>query len=714
MGNIIDNLYLLNKIKELESGTGSGEYAPTLHTHTKSQITDFPTKLSQFTNDLPTSSGGTGATKTSALITDFGAVNNNSVTYNTSTKTYVGTDCSQAILDAIASGYTKIEFPSGGNFIVNTTIPVNKKVLIEGNGANIYINPIKGQDHNVFYFKDGSDYSVIRGLNFYSTNAYTVNLNTNVTALSSNNCAIGINNNAENIIVSDCYAEGFKYVVACSVCRNVIIDYCRGKENYFSIYTGFNAYNTYISRCNFAEQTETDIYGHVLYLGGATYGVEVNNCYFEALGDDSSNIIKCGADQTEYCTGVVVKNTTMKCKSKASFLYCHAHADVQYENCRMIFTNSDSSAYPRLLQFNPYSNMRFKDCYFELDSVQRFTHVENSYNENSLIFEDCSFLIKNTVNKYLTFNLVAGSKIFRMIRCTMDYSLLDRAINLLNLSLYSLEFIDGTLYLPYGSVIGQMNSSAVSYTQTQSPRLLMTNTTIIRTYNDTDSSMFLYYVKGSSSALVSLANVTIINGQSNTGANSGKYQIDTANNEYNALHNVVNISDSGVTSSIVGGDIPSGGGSGSGSSSSGTTTVGTDVLLAELGSIDGSGTLFDSTTRARTNYLAFNMGDTATLEVPTGYYVAIRFYDADKNILTPSTMHTTSGSYWGISPDTSFDNGWISNDCTVTKAENASGEVAFVRFVFKHGTDDSSLNIDTLKGLSLVLNGTTYKLDGSK
>ena len=638
------------------------------------------------------------------------------MTYNSSTTTYVGTDCSQAILDAIASGYTKIEFPAGGNFIVNTTIPVNKKVLIEGNGANIYVNPIQGQDHNVFYFKDGSDYSVIRGLNFYSTKAYTVNLNTNVTALSSNNCAIGVNNNAENVVIYDCYAEGFKYFAACSVCKNIIIDSCRGKENYFSIYTGFNAYDTKINNCKFAEQTETDIYGHVLYLGGATYGVEVNNCYFEALGSDSSNIIKCGADQAEYCTGVVVKNTTMKCKSKASFLYCHAHADVQYENCHMIFTNSDSSAYPRLLQFNPYSNMRFKDCYFELDSVQRFTHVENSYNENSLIFEDCSFLIKNTVNKYLTFNLVAGSKIFRMIRCTMDYSLLDRAINLLNLSLYSLEFIDGTLYLPSGSVIGQMNSSAVNYTQTQSPRLLMTNTTIIRTYSSADNSMFIYYAKGSSSALVSLANVTIINGQSNTGANSGKYQIDTANNEYNALHNVVNISDSGVTSSIVGSDTPSGGGSssGSGSSSSGTTTVGTDVLLAELGSIDGSGTLFDSTTRARTNYLAFNMGDTATLEVPTGYYVAIRFYDADKNIITPSTMHTTSGSYWGISPDTSFDNGWISNDCTVTKAENASGEVAFVRFVFKHGADDSSFNIDTLKGLSLVLNGTTYKLDGSK
>ena len=522
----------------------------------ETSVENFPTKLSQFENDLPTSTGGTGATKISALITDFGAVNNSSVTYNTSTKTYSGTDCSQAILDAIASGYTKIEFPAGGNFIVNTIIPVNKKVLIEGNGANIYVNPISGSDHNVFYFKDGSDYSVIRGLNFYSTNAYTVNLATNVTALSSNNCAIGINNNAENIVVSDCYAEGFKYFAACSVCKNIKFDNCRGKDNYFSIYTGFNAYNTVINNCHFAEQTETDIYGHVLYLGGATYGVEINNCYFEALGDNSSNIIKCGADQDEYCTGVVVKNTTLKCRTKASFLYCHAHADVQYENCHMIFTDSTSDAYARLLQFNAYSNMYFKGCKFELDSVQRFTHAF-SFTDNSLIFEDCSFIIKNTVNKHLTFNLNAGAKNFKLIRCTMDYSNVDRAINLLSSDLYSLEMLNCTLYVPAGSILGQASTSSISYTQTTSPRLLMTNTNIIRTYSSTDSSILINYVKGSATPIISLANITIVNGQANTGTNSGKFEISTANEEFTAYYNVINLSDSGVTGSTGG----SGGGS---------------------------------------------------------------------------------------------------------------------------------------------------------
>ena len=675
--------FVTSKISGIGTGgSGSGEYAPISHTHTKSQITDFPTKLSQFTNDLPTSSGGTGATKTSALITDFGAVNNSSVTYNTSTKTYVGTDCSQAILDAIASGYTKIEFPAGGSFIVNTTIQISKKVLIEGNGANIYVNPISGSDHTVIYFKAGTDGSVIQNLNFYSTKAYTVNLNTNVTAKSSNNSAINFNNNAANIVVKNCYAKGFKYLGGCSSCKNITFEDCRGEDNYFTIYTGYNAYNTIIRRCDFASQVETDMYGHVLYLGGASYGVRVEDCYFESLGDDSSNIIKCGADQAEYCTGVVVRNTTMKCKSKASFLYCHAHADVEYYDCRMIFTNSSSAAFPRLLQFNPYSTMKFKNCKFELDSVQKITHTDSDYTSNTLIFEDCHFIVRNTVNKSLTLSLHSSAKDFKFIRTILDFSLLDRGINLISSYLYSLEMLDCIIYLPSGSMIGKSTSSSVSYTQT-SPKLLMTNSTIIRTYSSTESNMLFNFVKGSSSAKISLANVVAVNGQNS----SGNYAISTSSSEYNAFHNVVNISDSGVSGTIDSGsgNLPSGGNTGGGSSSGGESTTEGNYLLAELGTVNTSGAEESSTTRARTNYLPFTMKDSVTINVPTGYCVVPRFYNSSKQFITPATLIATNNdSYWGITPDTSFNGGWISANCTLLKAQNASDTVAYVIFIFKY------------------------------
>ena len=92
-----------------------------------------------------------------------------------------------------------------------------------------------------------------------------------------------------------------------------------------------------------------------------------------------------------------------------------------------------------------------------------------------------------------------------------------------------------------------------------------------------------------------------------------------------------------------------------------------------------------------------------------------RFYNSSKQFITPATLIATNNtSYWGVTPDTSFNSGWISANCTLLKAQNASDTVAYVRFIFKHGTDDSSFNLDTLKTLTLTLGGTTYKLDGTK
>ena len=229
----------------------------------------------------------------------------------------------------------------------------------------------------------------------------------------------------------------------------------------------------------------------------------------------------------------MVKNTTMKCRSKASFLYCHAHADVQYENCHMIFTGSSKDAYPRLLQFNNYSNMKFKGCKFELDSVQRFTHTDNSLTDNVLLFEDCSFTYKNTVNTYLLFDLTAGAKDFKLIRCTLDYSGCSKAINMLRQALYSLQIISCYFKLPKGSTLGYSSAGNVSFTQTQSPKLLIANTTIEMPSGN--ATVFFQYVKGSTSASISVLNVALLNGTNSSGSSvlsSSEYakltNIDTA------------------------------------------------------------------------------------------------------------------------------------------------------------------------------------------
>lgn len=492
------------------------EYSKVTHVHTKEQITDFPTKLSEFVNDLSVTSGGKGQKIFAADIVDYGAKSGDGV-YNTSSKTYANmTDCTQAVKDAIAAGYGAIIFPAGGKFKINGPISITSKIIILGCGAEIYADPVSAADRNIFVFGPGSDGSKIYSLNFISKNVYTANL-ANATALSSNCFAFNIAGNSsayvQNIYIDNCTCRNYRYFVSIMKAKSIIINNCYGEENYFNVYTGFNAYDIYINNCTLKEQLETDIYGHVLYLGSGTYGVTVDNCILEGLGANASNVVKCGADQEAYCQDVIVKNSVIRGKTKASFLYCHAHADVRYENCIMEFTCADSSAYCRLLQFNNYSDMRFKNCEFILDSIQRFTHTETNITDNILIFDNCNFTIKNAVNQYLLLDLVTAAN-FKLRNCNLDYSQCTKPINLVKSAMVNTEIIGCTFALPSGSTCGFTSSSGVSYTQT-APKMLIADTTIKMPSGNTTA--FFQYVKGSTGAKVAVTNITLLNGTNASG-----------------------------------------------------------------------------------------------------------------------------------------------------------------------------------------------------
>lgn len=506
------NTTSLNKLIEISKK----ELAELSHNHTKSQITDFPTKLSQFVNDISVGEGGTGRKIFAADITDYGAVSGDGV-FDTSSNTYKNMiDCTQAVKDAISAGYKAIIFPASGKFKINGPINITSKLIILGCGAEIYADPVKASDRNIFVFGYGADKSKIYSLNFASKNVYTANL-ANATALSSNCFAFNIAGNSsgyvQNIYIDNCSCNSYRYFISIMKAKNIIIDNCYGEENYFNIYTGFNAYDVHINNSILKEQLETDIYGHTLYLGSGTYGVTVNNCVLEGLGDNASNVVKCGADQEAYCQDVIVKNSTIRGKTKASFLYCHAHANVKYENCTMEFECSDSTAYCRLLQFNNYSDMRFKNCEFIIDSVQRFTHTENNLTDNILIFDDCNFTIKNTVNQYLTMDLSTAAD-FKLRNCNLDYSQCTRPINLIKPSMVNTEIINCNFDLPKGSACGFSSAASVTYNQT-APKMLVANTTIKMPSGNATS--FFQYVKGNTNAKVAATNITLINGASSNG-----------------------------------------------------------------------------------------------------------------------------------------------------------------------------------------------------
>jgi hypothetical protein len=509
------------------------EYAALTHIHTKSQITDFPTNLSQFVNDLAVGEGGTGQKIFAADIVDYGAKIGDGV-FNTTSKTYSNmTDCTQAVKDAIAAGYGIIIFPAKGKFKINGPISITSKLIILGCGAEIYCDPVNASNRNVFVFSTGANGSKVYSLNFKSENVYTANLN-NATALSSNCFAFNIAGNTSGYIsdihINDCAADGFRYFVSIIKARYIYMDGLYGKNNYFTIYTGYDVDKVFLRNSVLFSQAATDIYGHILYLGDNTKGVEVDNCWLEADGNHN-NLIKCGSDENSaYCKNIKIKNSTIIGVSSTSFLYAHAYSESLYENCNMIFSASGSSAYPRLMQFNNNAVTKFRNCNFTLDSVQRFTHTDSTLTNNSLIFEDCNFTIKNTINTNLTFDLTAGAKDFKLIKCVLDYSNVSKAINIMKPALYALQVLNCTLKLPSGSMCGYSASNSVSYTQTQSPKLLLNNTTIEMPSGNTTS--FFGYVKGSTSALAYLINVTLLNGANS----SGNYMLASSN--YSKIANV--------------------------------------------------------------------------------------------------------------------------------------------------------------------------------
>ena len=71
----------------------------------------------------------------------------------------------EQLLDAIAAGYGIIIFPASGKFKINGPINISSKLIILGCGAEIYADPVKASDRNIFVFGYGADNSKIYSLN---------------------------------------------------------------------------------------------------------------------------------------------------------------------------------------------------------------------------------------------------------------------------------------------------------------------------------------------------------------------------------------------------------------------------------------------------------------------------------------------------------------------------------------------------------------------
>ena len=306
------------------------------------------------------------------------------VVYNPTTKKYEMTDISTIVNNAIITGCDVLIFPSG-NFLIENPILVDRPIKILGQNTNIYKSPTENST-SVFSVKDSN--ISIDGINIFSKIEYNNNVaEENANGLTSNVCGINVlgEANSKNVEISNCYFENLAFGISVQTTKNVNILKVKATGCYFAVYTGLNAENISIKDSDLAcQDSNTDVYGHVLYFAHTTKNVFVDNCTLTSLDVNSSNIIKCGSN-TGASNNVVIRNTNINITTNASVFYTHNGADLTLYNCKIVA--NAPSGYARLLQSSNNTSFKCINCELSLNSFDKYTQASNHTN-CSIIFEN--------------------------------------------------------------------------------------------------------------------------------------------------------------------------------------------------------------------------------------------------------------------------------------------------------------------------------------
>lgn len=471
-------------------------------------------------------------------LSKLGVVSQN-VVYNTETKKYEMTDISNIVNNAIVSGCDVLIFPSG-NFLIENPIIVDRPMKILGQNTNIYKSPT--EDSTTLFSIRGSNIS-IDGINIFSKIEYNNNIaEENATGLTSNVCGINVlgEANSKNVEINNCYFENLAFGVSIQTTKNVNILKVKATGCYFAVYTGLNAENITIKDSDLAcQDSNTDVYGHVLYFAHTTKNVFIDNCTLTSLDVNSSNIIKCGSN-TGASNNVVVANTNINITTNATVFYTHNGADLTLYNCKIVA--NAPSGYARLLQSSNNTSFKCINCEISLDSFDKYTQAFN-HNNCSIVFENSIINIKNTYNTYSNLPFVSGSDIFEFKNCTINIDI-DRGFNIFNSDFRCLLLDSCKIFIKNSKITCGVNSpTSVSYSRTTSPILEMYNNVITNTtstgYNS--SAFFMHIVKDSTTTPVcKLTNNTFFKCSGTSGNNLGKLFMADAEEEY-IKNNVVDL-----------------------------------------------------------------------------------------------------------------------------------------------------------------------------
>ena len=516
------------------TGGGSGEvtidlsnYYKKIETYSKNQI---DARFKDIVNEID------GINKLYINLSKFGVKPSSQVSYDETTKTYNLSDCSDKIKATLDNKENVVIIFEKGNYLIDNTIILPKNTKIIGNGANIYINP---KETSFTVFAINNDNCCIEELNFYSQLEYKNTLKeSDASAIVSNICGITIVSNTTNKIlnncVKNCKSKNLSFLVSNMKADNTILSDLVIDEAYFGIYSD-NCNNLKILNTKITTQTNTDIYGHAIYLGYNSNNVVIDNNDLRMNGT-GSNIIKCGSNDGAV-NNIIVKNTKINGIITSTLFYLHNSSDCRFINCD-IEAVGNNATYTRLLQFNDNSKCEFIDCNFILDSFEKITQ-NYSYVNNSIIFKKCSLKILNSINKYCVLRLVAGSKKLQFINSIIDYSGTNYGINIISEDIYSVDLYNSIIMITNLYSLGWYAKNVVKYTKTNSPHFLMTNSIIENIGIKRTSSMIGYVTTDSYTPDIILNNISCINCIENN--NDMNIKFTDAEKDYRYYNNVISI-----------------------------------------------------------------------------------------------------------------------------------------------------------------------------
>ena len=528
-----DNEVTLVKDETSMEGVKDNEY-DTLTTQDKTligSINEVNAQYKDIVNEID------GINKLYINLSKFGVKPSSQVSYDETTKTYNLSDCSDKIKATLDNKENVVIIFEKGNYLIDNTIILPKNTKIIGNGANIYINP---KETSFTVFAINNDNCCIEELNFYSQLEYKNTLKeSDASAIVSNICGITIVSNTTNKIlnncVKNCKSKNLSFLVSNMKADNTILSDLVIDEAYFGIYSD-NCNNLKILNTKITTQTNTDIYGHAIYLGYNSNNVVIDNNDLRMNGT-GSNIIKCGSNDGAV-NNIIVKNTKINGIITSTLFYLHNSSDCRFINCD-IEAVGNNATYARLLQFNDNSKCEFIDCNFILDSFEKITQ-NYSYVNNSIIFKKCSLRILNSINKYCTFRLVAGSKKLQFINSIIDYSGTNNyGMNIISEDIYSVDLYNSIIMVNNLYHFGWNAKNGVKYTKTNSPHFLMTNGIIENIGNKRTSSMIGYVTTGSYTPDIILNNISCINCIENNSDINIKFT--DAEKDYRYYNNVISI-----------------------------------------------------------------------------------------------------------------------------------------------------------------------------